>query len=313
MYRPSPEEARLGLRAMKTVATSGGSFPAAARRLLEASQRMFLGTSEDLDTLPLITKEAFAEAFTVPELREQLTRAMVVLSLVSGKPDPEVTEEVRAFAQALEVDEPGIAIVEKLAHGSMLLGKLDWLRRSHLRDVARTELERNVAAGIKAFLGLRGLMQDDGVAEPFLALEALPEGTLGRALFDHYRRHSFALPGERHGFPEGGVYHDLSHVLGGYDTDPLGELQVGAFTAGYRKKNPLFVAMLPLLLFCAEINVTPIPHDRVGDFFAEPGVPEAFFAALERGSRVNVDLSDRWDFWPFLPMPIEDARAALGL
>ncbi|HEX7602581.1 MAG TPA: hypothetical protein VF316_13285, partial [Polyangiaceae bacterium] len=95
MYRPSPEQARLGLRAMKTVATSGGSFPAAARRLLEVSQRMFLGTSEDLDTLPLITKEAFAEAFTVPELREQLTRAMVVLSLVSGKPDPEVTEEVR--------------------------------------------------------------------------------------------------------------------------------------------------------------------------------------------------------------------------
>jgi ubiquinone biosynthesis protein Coq4 len=207
-----------------------------------------------------------------------------------------------------------VRTVELFAHGHMLLGTLDFHRRSHIRGMLGDELEtRGLFGGVRSILGLRGLVEDPLVAAPFLALGELPAGTLGRAFFTHYREHGFTFPGEKGGFPESGVYHDFVHVLAGYGTDPLGELQVGGFTAGFRKQDPLFVAMLPLLVFCADINVTPIPHDQVDQLFAQPGVAEKFLHAVERGERVKIDLSDKWDFWPHVAKPLAEVREELGI
>jgi hypothetical protein len=71
--------------------------------------------------------------------------------------------------------------------------------------------------------------------------------------------------------------------------------------------------MLPLLLFCAEINVSPIPHDHAEALFSQPGVAEAYLHALERGGKVRLDLSDRWDFWPEVRRPIDEVRGDLGI
>jgi hypothetical protein len=30
-------------------------------------------------------------------------------------------------------------------------------------------------------------------------------------------------------------------------------------------------------------------------------------------ARVNTDLSDNWDFWPLIPLPLGEARARLGV
>jgi hypothetical protein len=45
----------------------------------------------------------------------------------------------------------------------------------------------------------------------------------------------------------------------------------------------------------------------------EPGVAARMFAALERGSYVSIDLSDKWDYWPYVEMPIGEARRQLGI
>jgi hypothetical protein len=180
--------------------------------------------------------------------------------------------------------------------------------------MAESEYERRGLFGaVKSLLGVRGLFEDPEVARPFLALGALPEGTLGRAFFDHYRHNGFPLPGERGGFPVSGVYHDFIHVLTGYGTDPVGELQLGAFTAGSRKQDPLYVALLPVLVFCAGINVTPVPHDEPAALFAQPGVAEKYLIALQRGGQVACDLSDHWDFWPLVSRPLAEARVGLGI
>jgi len=268
----------------------------------------------DFDGIAPITPETFATEFNAPiELRQQIVRGMCVLALADGKPDSRVMAEVRKFALAVGVNEPALRPLELFAHGQVLLGALDYHRRSNLRTMLEGEMERGLFAGVKAFLGIRGLVEDPLVAAPFLALADLPEGTLGRAFYDHYRANGFALPGEKHGFPESAVYHDLTHVLAGYGTDPFGELQIGAFTAGFRKRDPFFVALLPLLVFVAEINVTPIPHGHADAMFEQPGVAEDYIAAIERGSRVKVDLSDHWDFWPLMPLPLDVVRERLGI
>ena len=239
---------------------------------------------------------------------------MVVLSLTDGPPTAETAATIRSFATALGADQPAIDTVEQFAEGHLLLGTVDYHRRSNIRGMIEQEIEaRGVFRGLKSFLRLRGFAEDPEVAAPFVALGELPRGTLGRAMFDHYRSFGFAFPGERGGFPEAGFYHDVTHVLAGYGTDPLGELQVGAITAGFRGKDPLYVAMLPLLVFCAEINVTPIPHEHAEDLFSQPGVAERFIAAYERGARVTVDLSDHRDFWPYMSRSLEDVRRELNI
>jgi hypothetical protein len=37
------------------------------------------------------------------------------------------------------------------------------------------------------------------------------------------------------------------------------------------------------------------------------------FAALERGGAVRVDLSDKWDYWPYVELPIVEARHRIGI
>jgi hypothetical protein len=49
---------------------------------------------------------------------------------------------------------------------------------------------------------MRGMTEDPALAARYHAWEKLPEGTLGRSLFDFYKQHGFTFPGERGGFPE---------------------------------------------------------------------------------------------------------------
>jgi ubiquinone biosynthesis protein Coq4 len=103
-----------------------------------------------------------------------------------------------------------------------------------------------------------GCAKDPNQAARYDALVKLPTDTLGYAFYHHCRDHGFAFPGEKPGFPEAGIYHDFTHVLSGYGTDPLGEIQVGGFTGGYKKHNPIFVILFAILTFSAGINMTPL-------------------------------------------------------
>ena len=315
LLRPTAVEGAAGLRAMATVARSRGEIADPTRRLIEAGQKVLVGTSEPFDELTPITPEELAAAIERPEIRNQLVNGMVVVTLSAGEPPPEQTEAVRGFADALHVRGPQISSIEKLANHDMLLFKLCVLRNGHLPDMIKDQYHHSGFLGVaKALMGLRGLREDPEVAARFLVWEQLPSDSLGGRVFRHYRDHGFALPGEEGGFPEAGMYHDFTHVLAGYDTTPEGESLVAGFIAGYREKRPdhgLFTALFGLSLFSTGVDLTPIgvptATGTVGD------VAERFLLAIERGSAVPEDLSDDWNFWDYVELPLDEARARLGI
>jgi hypothetical protein len=90
-------------------------------------------------------------------------------------------------------------------------------------------------------------------------------------------------------------------------------MQVGAFTAGYKKHNPIFVILFVTLTFSAGINMTPLDQPLSLGIFATEDLGEKFFAAVERGSKMRLDLSDRWDHWAWVAKPLAEARAELGI
>lgn len=312
LLTPPPDVAVLGLRAMRMVGASDGALRPGVRALMLAAQKAFLHVDVSVDDLAPIEPAELASSFPGP-LREQIVRGMIIATLVDGSPVASATATVRRFARELGVEEPALETVELFARRQMLLGKLDFFRKSNIRRMVEGEFQHGLIEGAKRLLGLRGILEDPMVAAPFRALEDLPRGTLGRELFAHYREHGYAFPGERGGFPESGVYHDITHVLAGYSTEALGELQVGAFSAGFIRQNGFYVALLPLVIFCADINVTPIPHEHVDHLFSQPGAADKYVAAFERGSKVKRDLSDHWDFWPEMRRPIDDVRRDLGI
>lgn len=315
LIHPGPDEALFCLRAVRTTVARDGIVPPAARALMTAAQQAILNTDVDLDALAPIAPAELAAGVKTPGLGDQVVQAMLIGVLADGEPDPACEARAGEFAAALGVAAPGLRTVRLLCEQQTLLFRLDFLRRSHFKDMLIDQYRHHGGFGglAKGILGLRGLYRDPELAARYDALGKLPPETLGHAYFHHIRDNGFGFPGEPGSLPEGAVYHDMTHVLGGYGITPAGETCVGGFTAGYKKVNPFYVLLVPALTFGTGINVTPNPQPTMTGILAEPGVASQFINAVERGGRVNTDLSANWDFWPLMPLPIAEARARLGI
>ena len=315
LMHPEPAAGLLGLRAMKTIVTAAGPIGPSQRAMMEAARKVILHLDADIDTLPPVTPAELAAGFPVPELRQQFINGALVISLADGVPSPETVATVAAFAEALGVDTPALTDLRRLAEHHMLVFKIDFLRRSQIAGIMRNQLEQKGPLGlVKSVLTMRGLMEDPALAARYRAWETLPADTLGHRLITFYDKNGFSLPGERKGFPEAGLYHDLCHLLGDYGTDPEGEVQVAAFSSGFMRTRPIYIVLFAVMIFSAGVNVRPSAEDftTVG-VLGKPGVAERLFAAIERGSQVNQDLSDKWDYWAYADLPIDEVRRRLNV
>lgn len=311
IIRPTREDATLCLRAMKTVLGADGVIGPVEEKMVAAAQRHILGTDVDFAALATIEPEAFASRITDPGLRWQLIGAMVINSFAGGEAGREQLDVIEAFAAALDIDLPEVKTLRHFVERSLALLRFDVLRGMYIgetmADIWRTDGMRGI---VRLIGGMAGLREDPALAAKYHTLGDMPEGSLGRILYRHYREHGFSLPGEKHGGPETIVLHDVAHVLGGYGTDPAGELQVAAFTAGFRRAQSWSILIFILCQFDLGVRIAPAAGAA-----AEVGLldPEPFFTALARGGRMTVDLFDGWDLWAAAPRPLAELRAEYGV
>lgn len=315
LIHPTRDQGMLGLRAMRMVAEAGGEIRPAALAMMQAAEQVLLDLDVSFDMLAPITPQELAAGFPTGPLAEQFCQGMIVVSLADGPTTPAAWARIASFAEALHVQVPALQTLGYMLAQHMLLFRLDFMRHSHIADMVKHQYRdhgglRGVAAGL---LGLRGLHEDPNLAARFVAFGKLPEDTLGRHFFEHCRENGFGFPGEKHGFPLAGVYHDFAHVLGGYRATPGEEMLVGGLTAGFRKINPFYVLLFVQFTFGAGMNMAPVPQPRMTGVLAEPGLAKRFLRSIERGSAMNTDLADDWDFWPLVAQPIDEVRRKLNL
>lgn len=303
LKRPTPEQAFWGLRAMKTVALADGELDASEVHLLGAIQQI-LGTSYHLDQLEPITPTDLAAAFPDPQLRTQLVNGLIVMSLMDRTADPKEIALVEQFAQALEVSVPEVKTLRHVLEKEILHLRLDLARRFWVRDKLKALWNEEGLGGIFKFVGgMLGQYHNASIATRYQALEQYPSGSLGRAYWEYCHKNGFPLPGEKGGPPEIVVFHDITHVLSGYDTDPEGEVQVACFSAGYRRRDAFLFVFFVMLQFHVGIRMTPITTARTGFFH-----PEKALIALHRGAAMNVDLTDGWEYWPVMGEQVDVLR-----
>jgi tellurite resistance protein len=310
LLRPTPEIAPYGLRAMKMVATANGTFDQAERNLIATAQSVF-GIEGDLDQLEPIEPEELARHLIEPGLRRQIVRGMVVLSLIDGDASPEEAALVERFAAALGVESPDLAALRRLADKSLLRARFDIARRFFAREKGiEFAKEKGLGWVARTLAAMAGLRDDPGIAARYRALASCPPGSLGRAYVDFLAANHFSFPGEKGSPPEVIVFHDLTHVLSGYGTDPEGELEVLAFHAGCRReeKDPTSFLMFGIAEFHLGLAMSPVATGSRGKLD-----PVRMFDALQRGAACTIDPTDGWDPWPVMNEPLTTLRERYGI
>ena len=313
-----PECASYELRALTAVARAAMTgLGQPQRAMVDAVQRLVLHLDLDVGSVEPIEPTELAAHIEGPGHANQLVRLMVATSLADGPPSREQISRISAYADALHVEEPSLRVVAHLARGHSLRFRIAFMRRSHIRAYLRNTYR--MLGGIRPMLhGLvvaRGVIGEDRAAVArYRALSELPEGTLGREFYRHYTKEGLAFPGEKSGFPVGALFHDFSHVLAGYDTSPEGEMKNAAFQAGFtRHKDAFFTALFAIVIHTAGINLAPFPMPVFRGRIGQGTLAWDVLHGLQRGAAMKLDLGDGWDFWESVELPIEEARARLGI
>src|SRR5579884_1295421 len=167
LIHPGPDEADLCLRAVRQVAARDGTVPPAARALMEAAKRSILHIDADIDGLAQITPAELAARLHTPGLADQVVQAMIVGVLADGEPDPGCFARVESFAAALGVATPALHTVRLLCERHTLLCRLDWLRRSHIKDMLVDQYRHHggLRGAVEGLLGMRGVREDPAIAK----------------------------------------------------------------------------------------------------------------------------------------------------
>lgn len=305
---PPAEIVPFGLRAMKSVALADGRFDQPERELLAAAQST-LGSSHDIESLTPIELAELARAVVDPHLREQLLSGLIVMTMVDGEPTPAEVRVVEGFANAFGIDATYVKTLRKFVEGHTTAVRFDLARRIWVRGkLAEAWEEGGVRWLARTVVAMARLKEDSALADRHRALAHLPETTLGGAYAAFIRHNGFAFPGEKGGGPAFVLFHDLTHVLSGYDTTPAGETQVAAFHAGARRKDAFTFIFFVMLQFHLGVRMTPVAPSQHGMFN-----PQNVLLALQRGAACKIDPTDGWDPWPLMDRPLEAVRAEYGI
>ncbi len=305
---PTESEILHGARALATLARADGAMTDVESSWIEALTNALGVSIGRADALASIDADELARAVPSASARERIVQAMILTSLLDERVVQQEVSLVRSFASALGVAEPRIENLRQLAEGAMKRLWLDLARRSFARTEFEETLRGKGVTGLWKIVGpMVGLARDPSLARRFMDLGMLGTDTFGYRYFRFVTDNDFGFPGEGI-VPESGVWHDLTHVLSGYATDPDGEVQVVSFIAGYRKHDPFFWLFTIALQFHLGIKVSPYSPGKTGHF-----APEVVLRAFARGAAVNRDLSDHWDYWPLLERPLDDVRRELGV
>lgn len=307
LFDVQPRHAPTLLRAMRAVALADGEESPKERALLEAVRDALGLEGEPAALAPIAAGDPELAALDAGE-RERLVQCMILMAIMDGAGSPAEAELVAAFARALSVEEARIADLNALARGRVLAMHWSLTRKGYATsELLATVREEGLGGVYRTFGPLLGLGKDAAIARTYNDLGRLPEGTLGRAYWSFIVERGLDFPGEG-AIGERGVWHDMIHVLGGYETDPVGEAEVVAFMAGFRREDPFFWVFTSVLQFQVGLRISP---------FA-PGVPDrvdprSYLRHHRRGALVSCDLSRDWDFRADWATPLDELRARFGV
>lgn len=304
-------EALAYLGAMKAVALAHepAELTAIDRAMLRATAEHVLQIDADPDTVATVDAEALAEAVPDAKKRGQALEFLILMPYLQGEVDPHRVAEVDRYAAALGVHRDTLTSLHQVRDDRMKRLQFDYFRRSMHTDLFPGDgMLAKIRTAAEAFHQFRG---DAKVAERYAAYASFEKGTLGRTFADFYRDRNFPLPGEKGSFSEFIVPHDLSHILGGFNTDMAGEMDVAGMEAGMAKTPFGYELLLEVIL---DFHLG-LPFTTMG--LLKPGKgnfhPDSVMRGFEIGARMSIDLMSGWDWHADMDQPVPRLRERYGI
>ncbi|GAB1539271.1 hypothetical protein NUACC21_19370 [Scytonema sp. NUACC21] len=278
-----------------TVAAKPEALTAREYQLLQIINELHQ-SSVVLHDLSPIAPTKIAEAITHPHQRQRLLQMAMVMAMVDGEIKPNQQKALRKLADELCVKDDSLRVLYKAATGHKLLVQVNIMRQLMSKYMGAACHQEGIA-DIKKIVTPSYLNcgEDPEIAWNYRQLGLLPLGTLGRTYWEHCTRQRFNFPGEVGGIPEHLVFHDFTHILSGYDTSSQGEIQQGAFQAGFIRENGFVSLLFVILHFHRGIHIELFDIQLV-------------MQALQRGAACKVDFSNNWNVWEVVDISVEELR-----
>lgn len=298
----SAQELPLVLRSLIAVAANPEALTSREQQFLEIVAALHQGNQDIAVTS--VTPHQVAQSIPQEHHRRRLLQMAIVMAMVNGETTPQQQQALKVLSKALAVHEQGLRVLQEAVSGHQRLAQF-WMMRRMMSQIVVPALHEEGIVGVKkivASLFFKG-GEDPAIAQKYHRLGQLPKGTLGHTFWQHYTENGLPFPGEAGGIPERLIFHDLGHILSGYNTTPQDEIQQGAFQAGFIRKDGFAFLLFVILHFHWNIKITPIADPAQGLF----DIPLVIHA-LQRGAACSVDLSDHWNFWEVVDLPLNVVR-----
>jgi hypothetical protein len=259
----------------------------------------------DLDTLAPLSPDDTAAVVTDPEARRRFKELMVTLELCRHPESPAQIERVEDYARALDEMDESMVIARRWVDEGCARATEDFDRfyAARLPELSEPALRDDYLQIEEADLAL---------AQRLEALHDLPEGTLGHAYIEFYRRNQITVPGADTHTPAHYVSHDMNHVIAGYEPTGPGEIALGAFTLAMNNNDANWIQFIANLAI-HEAGI--IQHGAImpkSSTLARPGATDLMGEALWRGAQCTSDFSQT-DHLTMAEWELDDVRAHFGV
>jgi hypothetical protein len=267
----------------------------------------YLWERPDLELETLATLDAAASAAAIPDpgARRRFNEVLVTLEMCRHPETPAQVARVEEYAEAMDVGGPHLQIVRSWIDGGAERATEDF-DRFYALDLPELS---------EPSLRDRYLHLDEPDLELAAELEALhdqPEGTLGWAYIEFYRRNDITVPGADTHTPAHYVSHDMNHVISGYEPTGPGEIALGALTLAMNDNDAnwiQFIANLAIHEAGLVQHGAIMPKDST---LTRPGATDLLGEALWRGAQCSADFSQA-DHLVMAHWTLDDVRAHFGV
>lgn len=235
----------------------------------------------DLTAAAALGPEQAAAQITDDLIRRRTRELMVLLELCRHPLEAAHQRRVEDFCHALGGDGPGIELARNLVSKGAEAAIADWMRRF------TEEAPGMMEPAMIELAGSDEAEQQSRLAEIDAALRAAAPGTLGAAFVDFYDRNGFVIDASSLTL----FGHDMSHVIGGYDATPGGEICIGAMKLMMTDSDIHWLEFLGNVMI-HETGLSPEGYQDHRAAFEDPANIDLMVRAMERGRATRRDFSN---------------------
>jgi hypothetical protein len=306
-----PDIAPVLARAAVTVCGEGGWSDPFQPRLLAALLAHVFAFDAELGSLHPITVTEVKDRLPDLPRRAELVDFLVALEVICNPIPKQLSETVERWANELGIDDVGVLVARELAAGEIARANARFVRSTY---TSTANGENEDFARLFDRYGERAINftveEDPRLADRFRSLEQCPRGSLGRELWQFYIDRNFVFPGELGGANLALAHHDWGHVIYGYGTTGIGEVEAAAFRAASSDFRGVGLQFFGDLMFYQSALLSSLvtgQHPR-----GEMEVPDAacrIADAIRRGRLCVLDpYADGFDFFEYVNEDLESLR-----